>query len=453
MSDHPALDELLACPRCDAALTPAGDQGSECRGCKVHYPLLNGVPFLFAAPNAARGDWQGRLHHELRRLHARAAQLEAELADGELLAPTRERLAWVRHACQDQHDRLKQVMASLLEDAEPAARETYIALRTRLPSDQGLNTYYQNVHRDWAWETEENKLVFHIVSSLLPRKPGKVLVLGAGAGRLAYDVHQCTDAELTVGLDFNPLLVGIADRVSHGEEIELWEFPIAPRLAKDHAVLQKFDAEAARPGLEFVLGDVLRAPFIKGSFDTVITPWLVDILPVDFGELAARINRLLAKDGQWLNFGSLAFDGPEEHRRYTLEECIALLGRNGFDNPGKRTDQVPYMCSPASRHGRREEVVTFATRKRKSVKSPARHQSLPEWLVTGKEPVPALPSFQMQAASNRIYAFVMGLIDGKRSINDMAQLMEGQRLMQRQEADGVLRDFLTRMYEDSLRAG
>lgn len=451
MSDTPAIADLLACPRCDAALTPAPGKDYECRGCQVHYPLLDGVPFLFAAPRATRGDWQARVHHELRRLEARADQLDAELADTGLLALTRERLTWVRDACRDQHNRLKELMASLLEDTDAAARETYIALRTRLPSDQGLNTYYQNIHRDWAWETDENKIVFDILSAMLPENPGKVLVLGAGAGRLAYDLHQCTDAELTVALDFNPLLIGIADRVSRGQEVDLWEFPIAPRSAKDQAVLQRFDAEPCRPGLEFVLGDVLRAPFRQGSFDTVVTPWLVDILPVDFRDLAARVNHLLAKGGRWMNFGSLAFDAPEEHQRYTLEECAALLQQSGFDDLRKRTDRIPYMCSPASRHGRQEEVVTFTASKTRNVKAPARHQSLPEWLVTGKEPVPALPSFQMQAASNRIYAFVMGLIDGKRSISDMAQLMESQRLMQKQEADGVLRDFLTRMYDQSRR--
>jgi hypothetical protein len=57
----------------------------------------------------------------------------------------------------------------------------------------------------------------------------------------------------------------------------------------------------------------------------------------------------------------------------------------------------------------------------------------------------------MQAASTRIFAFVMGLIDGKRSIKDMAKLMQAQRLMEKQEAEGVIRDFLIRMYEDSRR--
>jgi hypothetical protein len=45
----------------------------------------------------------------------------------------------------------------------------------------------------------------------------------------------------------------------------------------------------------------------------------------------------------------------------------------------------------------------------------------------------------------------MGLIDGRRSIADMAKLMADQRLMTRDEAEPAIRTFLTKMYEDSQR--
>jgi ubiquinone/menaquinone biosynthesis C-methylase UbiE/uncharacterized protein YbaR (Trm112 family) len=452
MAQTPQLAEFLACPRCDAGLAPVSKHSFECRACQVHFPALDDMPFLFAAPTAARGEWQARVHHELRRLDARADGLERELRDDTLLPATRARLTWVRDACRDQRGKLARLMAPLLAGGEPAARETYIALRTRLPSDQGLNTYYQNVHRDWAWGQAENDAAYEIVASLLPEAPAKVLVPGAGAGRLSYDLHQRTRAELTVALDFNPLLLAIARHVSQGESLALWEFPIAPRHAKDHAVLREFTADAARDGLQFVAGDGLRPPFAKGTFDVVVTPWLVDILPVDFSEFAARVNRLLRPGGRWVNFGSLAFDTPEEARRYTVEECVALLERSGFSSVQQRADQIPYMCSPASRHGRREEVVSFAATRTNDAQPAGRYQSLPEWLVTGRDAVPALPAFRMQAASTRIFAYVMGLIDGRRSIDDMAKLLESQRLMHKQEAEGVIRDFLIRMYEDGRRA-
>jgi hypothetical protein len=124
---------------------------------------------------------------------------------------------------------------------------------------------------------------------------------------------------------------------------------------------------------------------------------------------------------------------------------------NGFSEPTVREDEMPYMCSPASRHGRREWVVTIGATKDRAVPKPARHRSLPDWLVAGTQPVPLLPAFQLQAMTTRIYGFIMGLIDGRRSVADMAKLLADQRLMTREEADPAVRTFLTKMYEDSQR--
>ena len=69
--------------------------------------------------------------------------------------------------------------------------------------------------------------------------------------------------------------------------------------------------------------------------------------------------------------------------------------------------------------------------------------------MTGKEPVPLSQSFRDQAMTTQIYAFIMSLIDGKRSIKDMAIVLEQQKLMSRAEAEPAIRTFLTRMYDDS----
>jgi hypothetical protein len=74
-----------------------------------------------------------------------------------------------------------------------------------------------------------------------------------------------------------------------------------------------------------------------------------------------------------------------------------------------------------------------------------------DWLVTGKEPVPMTQSFRTQAMTTQIYAFIMSLIDGKRSVEDMAKILEQQKLMTREEAVPAIRSFLTRMYDDSQR--
>jgi hypothetical protein len=53
--------------------------------------------------------------------------------------------------------------------------------------------------------------------------------------------------------------------------------------------------------------------------------------------------------------------------------------------------------------------------------------------------------------TTRIYSFIMGLIDGRRSVTEMAMLLADQRLMTREEAEPAVRTFLTKMYEDSQR--
>ena len=125
---------------------------------------------------------------------------------------TRARLESLERATRDHGTRLRALLAPLEIEQHAASYETYLALRTRLPADQGLTTYYANIHRDWCWGDAENDASFEMLAALLrDAPPGSVLVLGAGAGRLAYDLHMRTTAALTVALDFNPLLSIVAD--------------------------------------------------------------------------------------------------------------------------------------------------------------------------------------------------------------------------------------------------
>jgi hypothetical protein len=244
----------------------------------------------------------------------------------------------------------------------------------------------------------------------------------------------------------------VADRVTRGETLKLYEFPIAPKSMDEYAVMRKLSADApARKGFHLVFGDVLRPPFTAGHYDTVVTPWLIDIVTENLPVLAARINRLLRPGGRWINFGSLTFAHPAFSRRYGPEETVAIVQDTGFDSPIVHEARIPYMCSPASRHGRQETVFTFSAAKIDEVPAPERHKALPDWIVTGKDSVPLLRAFKTQISTTRIYGYVMSLIDGKRSIHDMAKIMEEQKLMTRQEAEPAIRNFLTRMYDDSQR--
>jgi hypothetical protein len=454
MTENTALAALIACPRCDRTPLDSLADSYRCPACDADYPAVGGIPWVFAEPGAALGEWRGKLHFSLRQLEQDRARIARALGTGSLGEAARERLQALAAATESHLSRLAALLAPLALDSLTASHESYLALRTRMPSDQGLTTYYNNVHRDWCWGEAENRLSLQIVKDAAGGNfSGRTLVLGAGAGRLAYDLHMNSDADSTVVLDFNPLLLLLAQRITNGEAVELYEFPIAPKTAHDQAVLRTLSAESpARAGLYYVLADAHRPPFAKGSFDTVVTPWLIDILPEKFDALCARLNVLLRDGGQWINFGSLSFHGADPALRYGPEETAQIVAAHGFDTPTLSETRIPYMCSPASRHGRQELVVSWRAAKTAAVKKVPRYEALPDWLVRGKEPVPLSESFKMQAMSTRIHAFIMSLIDGRRSVKDMAAVFADQKLMTKEEAEPAIRAFLIKMYEDSQRS-
>ena len=449
-----SLHDVLACPRCDAKLLDASGGGYQCKSCKTDFPVLDGIPVLFPEPQFSLAEWRERLHRLILQFEHDAQAIQRELQQSKLLEPTKKRLQLMVDAYQDHVKRLQALLSPLDMKTMQASFDAALALRTRLPQRQGLTTYYVNLHRDWCWGGKENDLAAQqVMSAVQGDKPERLLVLGAGGARLAYDIHRLLKPKLTVALDINPLLLLAARKITSGESVELYEFPIAPKSIEDHAILRTLQAsEKLDDNFHYVLADALHPPFAPGSFDMILTPWFVDILPEDLRNVVPRINRLLKLQGKWVNFGSLAFTHEAAASCYSLQEVLAILELTGFSDINVVEELMPYMQSPASRHGRIEQVMTLSAQKTTKAAKPTRYKSLPDWLIKNDLAVPLLPSFQTQSMSTRIHAFIMAMIDGQRSIQDMALMLEQQRLMSRDEAEPAIRSFLTKMYEEQLRA-
>ena len=391
------------------------------------------------------------MHRLLRQCEADASRTSRALESTDLHPLTRKRLEKLVGAQSVHLGELARLLTPLNLGEVGTALETHLALRTRIPPTQGLTTYYANLHRDWCWGDAENAASFDLVAAALPSiSSSRLLVLGAGGGRLAYDLHARLKPSITVALDVNPLLSLATQQIVHGARIALHEFPLAPRRLEDVAIQRELAAPAPiGDGFHCVMADGLRAPFENEVFDAVVTPWFVDIVDEDLRVLARRINRLLRPDGRWVVFGSLRFSQVDPALCFSVDEAAALIADAGFTTPDLVDATIPYMCSPASRHARREQVLTLSASKTKRVAAPPRHTALPEWLIQTNQPVPVLDSFRLQGATTQIYAFIMSMIDGRRSLRDMALLMEERRLMPKAEAETSLRAFLIKMYDES----
>jgi uncharacterized protein YbaR (Trm112 family) len=440
--------DLLCCPRCRGPLAP--NAAWSCAGCAVEFPEVDGLPWLFADPAGVLGEWRGRTHAFLAELEAQADHYRSALGPDVTRAATRNRLKLLAAACSDHARRLRALLAPL-GHGSAAAPDLYRALGVGLPSSQGLGSYYANLHRDWCWGEAENEASFRLLDQALGGSaPGRTLLLGVGAGRLAYDLHQRRRPQTLIAADLNPLFLLAARRLLAGESIELYEFPVAPRDIDSHAILRRLQAPApAAEGLHLVFADVTDGPFAAGAFDTVVTPWLIDIVDEDLAVFARRINGWLRPGGRWVNSGSLSFAGDDPARRYSLEEVLDVVAAAGFTVELQREDTVPYLGSPASRHARLETVVTFAAVKREECAVTARTPRSPEWLERTDLPVPLLPEFAGRQLELRVLAYVASLVDGRRSIRDVARVLVEQRLMSADEAEPTVRGFLRRLHAET----
>ncbi len=446
MSVRAPLAELLACPSCGNRLT-----GAACLACRIDFPAIGGIPWLMPEPRLALTEWRGRLHHLLTHYAAEAASQRAALAETGGNPLTRRRLEHVATALDDQSARLRSLMQPLGIDKRSEAHAVHVALGTELPVNQGISSYYPNLHRDWCWGDVENRASLDAVVARIPSgtRPSRLLILGAGAGRLAYDLHQALRPDLTVALDFNPLFLLAASRIVTGESLELYEFPIAPRSIADHAVHRRLAAPApVAPGFEPVLADASAPPFRPGSFDCVLTPWFIDVAGEPVARVVARINTLLAPGGLWVNHGSLAFADAMPADAFSLEELLDRLPAGGFARAQVSEASQAYLSSPASRHARQETVITFGARKERDLAPTPAGRPVPDWLARADRPVPLLPQFRAQALSMRVYAFLLAMIDGERTIRDMSRLMEQQQLMTAEDAEPAIRRFLARALQD-----
>ena len=440
---------LLCCPSCAGPLEALA--AIVCRSCGTRFPRLDGVPWLCADPDATIGEWRTRLRALTTELEAQAGRYRAALGADITRPATRNRLKLMSSACSDHARRLKSLLAPLDVAASAAAPESYRALVAPLPAGQGLTSYYANLHRDWCWGGDENEAAFRAVDAALGRaNPGRTLVVGAGAGRLAYDVHVRRRPAVLLAADLNPLMLLVAKRMFAGDHLELYEFPVAPRDLASHAVLRDLHAPApASAGLYLLAADASRAPFAAGAFDTVITPWLVDILDEDFAVFAARLNQWLKPGGRWVNSGSLFFQHGDPQRCYATDELGDLLGAAGFGSIELREEPVPYLASPASRHARSEGLVTFSAVVDTRVAAPPPRRVAPDWLERDDLPVPRLAQIDSQVLSMRVHAFVASLVDGQRTLREIAEVLVSERLMAADEAQPAVRAFLQRLFADA----
>jgi uncharacterized protein YbaR (Trm112 family) len=405
------LVDFVLCPACSGTLLET-DGVFACEACKKRFPPLGRVPCLLPDAEHWRSLWRAQLaviHEEAERT---VATFETELRKPGLLAETRARL--------EQQIGLTRTIVTEIDDALVGPVGAPAPLGTPLPGFQPLETLHL-LHRDWGWaESDENERALACVERALSAPLGKTLVLGAGACRLAYDLHLRHHAEITIALDIDPLVLTLADRIVRGERVPLTEARSnATEITRLGALRTLSAPEGEARGLFLVLANGLAPPFRDHAFDTVVTPWFIDLVPPDMRDALGPIHKLLAPGGRWLDYGPLLYPlSRPAASRFSREEVFEMAHRAGFEIEKTTSELLPYSLSPLAERGRLELCIAFSAR---AVDPPADAKDPPSFIVLPHLPVPDFPGRSLFVHESAALRAVVELIDGKRSINDIAR--------------------------------
>ena len=349
------LDRIL-CARCAAALDSRPDDIS-CAHCGQRYTRLGRIPVLLPEPLAHVQLWRRQLALLLNNGAHTHAGLEAAAAADDVLPDGATRLRAMANAVRDQANDF----AALLG---PALGGPLEGGANGLP--RGVVEYSYYLFRDWGWnspEASENEQAFDALREVARGDLGRLLVLGAGAARLAYDLHRRCGATDTTALDIDPYLFVIAEAVVRGRAVRLTEASLNV-LEASHVstawTLSAPDGPLDEQHFHFVLANGLQPPFADATFDTIVTPWFIDRVPTDLGAFLKTLRRLLKPGGRWLNQGPLLYP-PETPlaRRYSRDEVFDLAVRAGFEIGSWHSASRPYLVSPLTGAGKIEQVLSF----------------------------------------------------------------------------------------------
>lgn len=452
----------LCCPSCNGDLAASESSSAEstdlfCRSCALQFPRLGEVTCLYPKGVADLALWQARAHKEQQDLvHKQQAVSRALKADS-IPPATKERLQLLEAGYAGQLACLGDLLAPVLSDSAGSDRATYAALNTQsLSNNTTLFSYATNLFRDWVWGDAENNQAIDMLTQVAPGSLGRTLVLGAGGGRLVWDLAN-GPATAVCALDINPLTSLAAAAICNNRSVRLWEFPLAPVKPSDVALRRELTApktETQKPTIDrapitWLLADARALPFRLGSFDTVVTPWFTDVVQASPATTAAQVNSLLTPEGRWLNFGSVAFADADPAQCLLLPELCDLVAGEGFTKPAVIEERGLYLCSPHSRYGRYELLHAFSATKIASAPHTSARTSAqstqPIWLQNSALAVPALTQFQDQAMATQVHAYLLSLIDGTRSINEIADILQQRQLLSAHEARPLIQGFLEKM--------
>ena len=132
-------------------------------------------------------------------------------------------------------------------------------------------------------------------------------------------------------------------------------------------------------------------------------------------------------------------------RAYTIEEVHEIVAGTAFDLLSHDRQQLPYFHSPISGSHRTDLVFRFAARKSGEAPAVDIPDGVPPWIANSLTPIPITPALIALGRTSMSTAGVLSMIDGQRSIVDVARELGAAWGVDPARLQDELRAFLARL--------
>lgn len=462
---------------CGGSLAVAGSDALDCTRCKLSYPVIGQVPWLFCDARRHLAHWRTQRDIFIAKQSKKILLLKESLAavvvsagsskdrhGSGVLALSRKRL---EKMISDREENLRSVMELLSPLGPLGPRESENPIFHMLPVTQSIESYFENILRDWAWHHEsaneatrkslsngyqdENKITMEFITTNIDAgvDKSKLLILGAGSGRLAFDLHNYWGTSASLWVDTSPLMLAVSRKILARESVYLGEFPRAPKSMGDSSKLWECRAPLGADCRNFYLAAMdVSSPHLKSKhWPTIVTPWLIDIIAESLPDFLRRISSLLPIGGHWIQFGSFVFDRGVPENNWGIEQLPDLMSAAGFELIKIEFEEVPYLRSPLSCQHRRERVNLVLGKKIRDVEAPDFFDHRPACFRDGKIPVSMDSGFETMKLQSAVTANLLSLVDGRRSIEEIGRVLSKNFKMSPEDAEDAVSKILMSVLE------
>jgi carnosine N-methyltransferase len=222
--------------------------------------------------------------------------------------------------------------------------EDLMAVIVRPPPPMQYSATLDYLHRDWCWLPEAEAELARIEAALFAglrssgrRSPGAALVLGAGAGRIAWDMGGffdhvfATDSSLMMAHQFQSVLAGdfescalASTNARTGDDmVKGLRASIMPPERADSALV-----EERRKRMTYFVSDALDVPLASASVAAIASVYFTDLVPLE--PLLGEVGRLLEPGGVFVHFGPLDYHFPDMAHHLSADEIKARFAAEGF---------------------------------------------------------------------------------------------------------------------------